>query len=121
MDDRIVLVSAYLMVVLGILHLILGILAVGLLELSVTAFIFFGFYVLMGFGLISLIKKRLLDETRPILIGCATISFLNTLTCFLLIITAAPEDRTYLYYFLIIPIIFNIVNFPIIFKKKISF
>ncbi|MBD3213605.1 MAG: hypothetical protein GF311_13435 [Candidatus Lokiarchaeota archaeon] len=120
MDDNKVLTSAYIMVILGGFHLILGIMALGLLELSVTAFIFFGFYIPMGLGLINLIKNNLLDETRSLLLGCTTISFLNSLTYFLLIITRAPEERTYLYLFLIIQIIFNIINFPILFKKKIG-
>ncbi|MHA1147959.1 MAG: hypothetical protein ACTSR8_06905 [Promethearchaeota archaeon] len=120
MEDNKVLASAYSMIILGIIHLLIGILALGLLELCVTAFIFFGFYIPFGFILIKLIKNDNLDETRPILIGCATITFLNSLTYFLLILTAAPEDRILLYYLLIIPIIFNIINFPIFFKKKVE-
>jgi len=120
MDDKKVLVSGYLMFILGFGHLMLAILGFGLLELTITAFIFTGFYIPMGFGLIRLVKNNNLDETKPLLLGCTTISFLNSLTYFLLIITGAPEERVYLYYFLIIIIIINIVNFPVLFKKKLE-
>jgi len=120
MDDKKVLVSGYLMFILGFVHLILAILGMGLLELTITACIFTGFYIPMGYGLIHLVKNNLLDETRALLLGTTTISFLNSLTYFLLIITGAPEDRLYLYYILIIVIVINILNFPILFKKKIE-
>lgn len=120
MDDKKVLVSAYLIFILGFVHLILALLGIWLLELTITAFIFTGFYIPMGYSLIHLIKNNLLDETRALMLGCTTIAFLNSLTYFLLIITGAPEDRLFLYYLLIIPIVINIINFPILFKKKIE-
>lgn len=120
MNDKKVLISAYLIFIIGFEHLIIGILSLGILELSVTAFIFFFFYVLMGYSLIRVLKNNLIEENNSILLGCTTIAFLNSLTYFLLIITSAPADRTFLYYLLIIPIAINIFNFPILFLKKIE-
>lgn len=120
MDDDKVLISGYLIFILGFEHLILAILGLEILELTVTAFIFTAFYIPMGYGLTQLVKNNMLDETKALLLGCTTIAFLNSLTYFLLIITGAPGDRFYLYYLLIAPIAVNIINFPILFKKKIE-
>ncbi len=117
-DNKFVLFSGLMLFISGLLHVIVGILAIGLLDLCVTAFIFSGFFIPIGLKMIQLVKNDLLNETRPTIIASATISFLNSITVLTHVITATPEDRIYLYIFLIIIIIINCISFPIVFKKK---
>ncbi|MHA1488222.1 MAG: hypothetical protein ACTSRI_00800 [Promethearchaeota archaeon] len=117
-DNKFVLFSGLTLFINGLLHVIVGILAIGILDLCVTAFIFSGFFIPIGLKMIQLVKNNLLDETSPMIIASATISFLNSITILTHVITATPEDRLYLYILLIIIIIINCFSFPIVFKKK---
>ncbi len=119
-DKNKTLIAARLFYFTGILHGILGILARGLLELSVTALIFSFFVILLARILIKLIKYNVMNE-RPVIISCTTICFLNTTTYLTLILTGATEGRFYLDIFMVILIGFNVINFTIFFGSKAKF
>ena len=75
-----VLLAGILTFISGILHLIVSVLSLGLLILVGTTLIFGICFVLLGIGMILLVKKDILDETRKLIIFSATISFLNIIT-----------------------------------------
>jgi len=115
---KFVLISAYLMFISGILHLVVTILARGLLEIAVTALIFCIFYLLLGIITIIRVRKDQLDETTKIIISNVTITFLNSLTILTHMITRTPEDRFIVYIFLLLIVIINLICFPVFFIKK---
>ncbi len=119
-DNNKTLIAARLFYFTGIFHGILGILARGLLELSVTALIFCFFVILLARILIKLIKYNVLNE-RPVIISCTTICFLNSTTYLTLILTGASEGRFYLDIFMVILIALNVINFTIFFNTKAKF
>ena len=119
-DDKKVLMAGILMFISGILHAIGGILSIGLITLVVTFLIFSGFFLLLGLRMIKIMRYDMLDRTKRIIIFCTTISFLNFITILTLILTATPEDRIYLYAFMISFIIIDWINFPIFFIRKIE-
>ena len=119
-DDKKVLMAGILMFISGILHVIGSILSIGLITLVVTFLIFSGFFLLLGLRIIKIIRYDLLDRTKRIIIFCTTISFLNFITILTHGLTATPGDRIYLYVFVIIFIIIDLINFPIFFIRKIE-
>ncbi len=119
-DDKKVLMAGILMFISGILHAIVGILSIGLITLVVTFLIFSGFFLLLGLRMIKIMGYDMLDRTKRIIIFCTTISFLNFITILTHMFTATPGDRVYLYVFMIIFIIIDLINFPIFFIRKIE-
>lgn len=119
-DDKKVLMAVILMFISGILHAIGGILSIGLITLVVTFLIFSGFFFLLGLRMIIIMRYDTLDRTKRIIIFCTTISFLNFITILTHGLTAIPGDRIYLYIFMIIFIIIDLINFPISFIRKIE-
>jgi hypothetical protein len=119
-DDKKVLLASYLTLLNGILHATVGVLAIGLLELSLTAFIFSAFFIFLGLKMISLMRNHQLDETKRAIIACTTISFLNSITMFTHILIGSPEDRVYLLGFMIFFTIVDLINFLIFYLKKIE-
>ena len=119
-DDKKVLMAGILMFISGILHVIGGILSIGLITLVVTFLIFSGFFLLLGLRMIKIMRYDMLDRTKRIIIFCTTISFLNFVTILTHILTITPGDRVYLYVFMIIFIVIDLINFPIFFIRKIE-
>ena len=70
--------------------------------------------------MIKIMRYDMLDRTKRIIIFCTTISFLNFITILTHGLTATPGDRIYLYIFMIIFIIIDLINFPIFFIRKIE-
>ena len=117
-SNKLVLISGYLMLVSGIIHIIVTVLASGLLEIAATALVFGIFFLLLGYIMVMRIRKNQLDETRRIIIWNTTVTILNSITILTHIITRTPEDRFIVYIFLIFVVIINFLCFPIIFIKK---
>ena len=117
-SNKFVLISAYLMFISGILHLVVTILARGLIEIAATALVFAIFFLVLSLIMILRIRKDQLDETRRIVIWNTTITLLNSITILTHIITRTPEDRFIVYLFLIIIVIINLICFPLFFIKK---
>lgn len=117
-NNKLVLISGYLMLVSGIIHIIVTVLARGLLEIAATALVFGIFFLLLGCIMVMRIRKNQLDETRRIVIWNITITLLNSITILTHIITRTPEDRFIVYLFLIIIVIINLICFPVFFIKK---
>ena len=117
-SNKLVLISGYLLLFSGILHLIVTVLARGLLEIAATALIFCIFFLLLGTVTIMRVRKNQLDETTKIIISNITITFLNSITILTHIITRTPEDRFIVYIFLILILIINLICFPVFFIKK---
>ena len=120
-SNKFVLISAYLMFISGILHVVVTILARGLIEIAATALVFAIFYLLLSLIMIIRIRKDQLDETRRIVIWNTTVSLLNSVTILTHIITRTPENRIFVYIFLILIIIINLICFPTFFIKKTEF
>ena len=115
---KFVLISGYLLLFSGILHLVVTVLARGLLEIAVTALIFGIFFLFIGIVTIMRARKNQLDETKKIVITNTTITLLNSITILTHIITRTPEDRFIVYIFLILIVIINLICFPVFFIKK---
>lgn len=120
LDFNRTIVAEYLFLLNGFLHIIGGIFAIGFLEVSVTWFIFTGFFLIWGIPTLRLTKSGELDSTKQIIIGCSTISFLNFFTNLIIILTENFEERFFLYYFILAFIIIDILVFPFVFKKKVK-
>jgi len=116
--NKTVLIAGYLFCISGIFHFVVSILSLGLLTLLVITVVFGICFILSGLGMIWLIRKNLLDETRILIIFCGTISFLNSITLFTHILTRTAEERNLIYIFLIVLIIIDIISFSIFFIKK---
>ena len=116
--NKTVLLSGSLFCISGIFHFVVSILSLGLLTLLVITVVFGICFLLSGLGMIWLIRKNLLDETRILIIFCGTISFLNSITLFTHILTSTAEERNLIYIFFIILIIIDIISFSIFFIKK---
>ncbi len=119
-DDKKVFMAGRLMVVSGIIHAIGSILSIGFPTIFVTLLIFSVLILLLGFRMIKVLRYDMLDRTKRIIIFCTTISFLNFITLLTHLLTATPGDRVYLYVFMIIFIIIDLINFPIFFIRKIE-
>jgi len=119
-DDKKVIIANYLTLLTGILHATVGVLTIGLLELTITVFIFSFFFLYLGYKMIQLMRSNKLDETKRAIIACTTISFLNCLTMVTHILIGSPEDRVYLYIFMIFFIVVDLINFFIFYLKKIE-
>lgn len=117
-SDRKVLISGYLLFISGILHIVACILTLGLITISGTTLIFGISFLPLGLGMIWLLRRNLLNETRRLIIFCATISLLNFLTILANILTKTAENRITIYLFLILFIIIDLITFPIFFIKK---
>ncbi|MHA1913361.1 MAG: hypothetical protein ACW986_18500 [Promethearchaeota archaeon] len=115
-----VMLAGVLIFISGILHLIVSVLSLGLLIVVGTTLIFGFCFVLLGVGMILLVKRDLLNETRKLIVFSATISFLNSITLLTHFFTKTPEDRIYLYFFLIFFIAIDFIIFPIFFIKKVE-
>lgn len=118
LSNRNVLISGYLLFISGILHIVVCILTIGLITISGTTLIFGISFLPLGLGMIWLLRRNLLDETRRLIIFCATISLLNSLTLLANILTKTAENRITIYLFLILFIIIDLITFPIFFIKK---
>jgi len=118
--NKTVLIAGYLFCISGILHIIVSILSLGLLTILVTTLVFGLCFLLSGLGMIWLLRKNLLDETRRLIIFCGTISFLNSITLFTHILTRTLEERSFIYIFLIVLILIDLTSFSIFFIKKIE-
>ena len=118
LSNRNVLISGYLLFISGILHIVVCILTIGLITISGTTLIFGISFLPLGLGMIWLLRRNLLDETRRLIIFCATISLLNFLTLLANILTNTAENRITIYLFLILFIIIDLITFPIFFIKK---
>lgn len=114
---ELVIVSIF-MLISGILHLITGILTIGLLELSVTLIIFTFFFLPLAFILLIQIKRNIFTEKDNAIIMSTTVSFLNILMLITQILINSPQDRYYIYPILIILIGIDVLNFPILFRFK---
>ena len=116
--NKAVLIAGYLLLISGILHIVVCILTLGLLTISGTTLIFGISFLPLGLGMIWLVRKKLLDETRRLIIFCGTISFLNSITLFTHILRRTAEEQTIIYIFLIFFIIIDLISFPIFYIKK---
>jgi len=117
-SNKTVMIAGYLFFISGILHIVVSILTLGLLTISVTTLVFGICILLSGLGMIWLLRKNLLDETRRLIIFCGTISFLNSITLFTLLLRRTAEEQTIIYIFLILLIIIDLISFPIFYIKK---
>ncbi len=117
-SNRNVLISGYLLFISGILHIIVCILTLGLITISGTTLIFGISFLPLGLGIIWLLRRNLLDETRRLIIFCATISLLNLLTLLANILTKTAENRFTIYIFLILFMVIDLITFPVFFIKK---
>ena len=118
LSNRNVLISGYLLFISGILHIVVCILTLGLITISGTTLIFGISFLPLGLGMIWLLKRNLLDETRRLIIFCATISLLNLLTLLANILTKTAENRFTIYIFLILFMVIDLITFPVFFIKK---
>jgi len=119
MEDKIRLgIVSLLMMLSGILHLITGILAIGLLELSVTLIIFTLFFLPLSFLLIIQIRRNSFIEKDNIVIMSTTVSFLNIIMLITQIFINSPQDRYYIYPIFVFLIAIDIINFPLVFEFK---
>jgi hypothetical protein len=84
----------------------------------VTTLVFGICILLSGLGMIWLLRKNLLDETRRLIIFCGTISFLNSITLFTHLLRRTAEEQTIIYIFLILFILIDLISFPIFYIKK---
>jgi len=117
-SNKTVLISSYFFFISGILHIVVSILTLDLLTITVTTFAFGICILLAGLGMIWILRKSLLDETRRLIIFGGTISFLNSITLLTHLVTRTAEDRTIIYLFLILLIVIDLISFPIFFIKK---
>jgi hypothetical protein len=117
-SNKFVLISAYLMFISGILHLVVTILASGLLEIAATALVFAIFFLSLSLIMIIRIRKKQLDETRRIIIWNTTVTLLNSITILTHIVTKTPENRIIIYIFLILIVVISLICFLTFFIKK---
>jgi hypothetical protein len=117
-SNKFVLVSAYLMFISGILHIIVIILSQGLIAIAATALLFAIFFISLSSIMIVRLKRNQLDETRRIVIWNTTISLLNSITILTHIVTRTPENRIVVYGFLVFIVIISLICFTTFFRKK---
>lgn len=117
-SNKFVLISAYLMFISGILHLVVTILARGLLEIAATALVFAIFFLSLSLIMIIRIRKKQLDETRRIIIWNTTVTLLNSITILTHIVIKTPENRMIIYIFLILIVVISLICFLTFFIKK---
>ncbi|MBD3212297.1 MAG: hypothetical protein GF311_06780 [Candidatus Lokiarchaeota archaeon] len=119
MNDKIWLgIPSLLMMVSGILHLISGILAIGLIELSVTLFIFTGFFLPLSIFLYIHLNQDNYTNKENVIIMSTTVSFLNLLMVITQLLINSPQDRYYIHPILILLGVINSMNFSILFFFK---
>ncbi|MFX0082438.1 MAG: hypothetical protein ACFE94_11880 [Candidatus Hodarchaeota archaeon] len=117
-SNKFVLISAYLVFLSGILHLVVTILSRGLIEIAATTLIFAILFLLSSLIMVIRIRKNQLDATRRIVIWNTTITLLNSVTISTNIITRTPENRIIVYIFLILIVIISLICFLTFFIKK---
>ncbi len=110
-------IAARLFFFSGILHIIIGILALGLLTVPITAFIFAFFVIWLSIWFTRLVKINVIDETE-ILISITTITILNSLNYLIFLLNGDTEGRFYLNILIYIVLCLNMVNFLIFFNTK---
>lgn len=110
-------IAARLFFISGIFHIIIGILAFGILNVSITAYVFAFFVIWLSIWFTRLVRINVIDETA-ILISVTTITILNTMSFLIFILTGATEGRFFLNMFMYIVLCLNIVNFMIFFNTK---
>ncbi|MFX0189105.1 MAG: hypothetical protein ACFE8A_15375 [Candidatus Hodarchaeota archaeon] len=110
-------IAARLFFISGIFHIIIGILAFGLLNVPITAFIFAFFVIWLSIWFTRLVKSNLIDETE-ILISVTIITILNSMNYLIFILEGVTEGRFFLNIFMYIVLCLNIVNFMIFFNIK---
>lgn len=119
MDDEILnklkLLAVIFIVILGITHVIEGFLAIGLLDLSVTVFIYGFFLIPIGFRLLMLLKKEELDEKKQIIIFASVVIFLNGCASLIFLGTTDVGQKFILYGFIVWHLIVDIYVFPVLF------
>lgn len=117
-NNKFVLISAYLMFISGILHVIAVIFSRGLIEIAATALIFAIFFILLSSIMIVRLKRNQLDERRRVVIWNTTITLLNSITILTHIVTRTPENRIVVYGLLIFIVVVNLICFTTFFIKK---
>ncbi|TXT61527.1 MAG: membrane protein of unknown function [Promethearchaeota archaeon] len=123
MKDKIWLgIPSLFMMISGTLHLITGILAVGLVELCVTLFIFTGFFLPLSILLLIQLMQNTYKEKENVIMMSTTVSFLNLLMLITQLVINSPRDRDYIYPILVILVGINIINFSFLlsFKTRIA-
>ena len=119
MDDerlnKLKLLAVILIVILGITHIIEGFLAIGLLDLSVTVFIYSFFFIPLGFRLLMLLKKEELDEKKHTIIFASVVIFLNGCASLIFLITTDVGQKFFLYGFIVWHLIVDIYVFIVLF------
>ncbi|MBD3213859.1 MAG: hypothetical protein GF311_14715 [Candidatus Lokiarchaeota archaeon] len=113
-------IGSKLLFLTGIFHVIIGILAFGLLEPTVTAFIFAFFVLLLSYFMLKFNGTIAVLE-KPVIMFSTTVSFLNSITYSTLILEGSTQDRFILNILMTIVIMLNIVNFVIFFTAKVKF
>jgi len=109
--------AARLFFISGIFHIIIGILAFGILNVSITAYVFAFFVIWLSIWFTRLVRIKVIDETN-ILISITTITVLNSLNYLLFILNGNTEGRFFLNMFMYIVLCLNVVNFMIFFITK---
>ncbi len=109
----------------GIFHVIIGLLALRLelapaIEILVTALIFAFLFLVRSHKLMKLSKYNLTLETS-VIITSATITFLNSITYFILMMWGVAQGKLYINILMIIVIVMNLFTFYIFFTSKIRF
>ncbi|MBD3253507.1 MAG: hypothetical protein GF383_00360 [Candidatus Lokiarchaeota archaeon] len=112
--------TLYLLMALGILHVIIGVLAFGILEPMVTALIFGPVVLLFSLILLKKSDERSLLESQ-IITSSNTIAFLNIISYILLIVFGAAQDRFYINILMGVAIVMDAVIFSVFFFEKIKF
>ena len=110
-------IAARLYFISGIFHIIIGILAFDLLNVSIIAFIFAFFVLWLSGWFIKLVRTNVMDET-DILISMTTITVLNSINYLIFILNGVTEGRFFLNMFMYIVLCLNLVNFMIFFNTK---
>lgn len=119
MDDerlnKLKLLAVIFIVISGITHVIEGFLAIGLLDLSVTVFIYSFFLIPIGFRLLMLLKKEELDEKKKTIIFASVVIFLNGCASLIFLITTDVGQKFFLYVFIVWHLIVDIYVFSVLF------
>lgn len=130
---KLVKISALIIVVFGISHLIEGILAINIffcsgdfnfnkapdiLVVGVTAVLYSFFMLLLGSLFLRIILKNQLDRTKSLIITMNVVIFLNVLTSLIQIITIDFTAYLYFYGFVFTHLIIGLIPIPILFHYK---
>ncbi|MFX1277055.1 MAG: hypothetical protein ACFFAT_18675 [Promethearchaeota archaeon] len=110
-------IAARLSLISGIFHIIIGILAFDLLNVSITAYILAFFVIWLSSMFIKLVRINVINET-DILISITTITVLSSISYLIFILNGVTEGRFFLNMFMYIVLSLNLVNFIIFFNTK---